>query len=85
MNIAFETSDIQFTAFLLTQGITLLEVIKSDAYHYSFVLSDPDGCQQLKRAFLNNAQAPAQELFAKREMLISEIKNKQVDHRGQKS
>jgi len=74
----FKTDDLALTAFLLTQGIPLLDVVEDAPRHYIFVLSDADRCQELKRKFQNNAPAPAQELFAKRDILISEIKDKKV-------
>jgi len=79
MKTSFKTDDISLAAFLLTQGITVIDVIKGSPRHCVFLLSNLEKCLELRRAFLNNALAPAQELFSKREMLISEIKNKHSD------
>lgn len=79
MKTNFQTDDISLAAFLLTQGISVIDIIKGSSRHCVFLLSDPKKCLELRRAFLNNALAPAQELFSKREMLISEIKNKNSD------
>lgn len=72
----FETGDIALTSFLLTKGIKLLEISGDALNRFSFILCEPEKCENLRRKFLNNGTAPAQELFSKREMLISEIKNK---------
>lgn len=72
----FETEDIFLASFLLTKGIQLIELRNNGTNHFSFILTDFLKCENLRRTFLNNAQAPAQELFAKREMLINEIKNR---------
>ena len=85
MKTNFKTDDILLTAFFLTQGIILIDILKDISQRYVFLLSDPDKCLELRRAFLNNALAPAQELFSKREMLITEIKNKNSDINFQKS
>ena len=74
METGFKTNDISLTAFLLTQGINLLDVVEESKFRFSFLLSDPDKCGLLRKHYLNNALAPVQELFSKREMLISEIK-----------
>ena len=71
----FETDDIFLASFLLTKGIQLIELRGNELNHFSFILSDPLKCEELRRKFLNNEPAPAQELFAKREMLINEIKS----------
>lgn len=69
-----KTDDISLTSYLLTQGIELLDVVGDEHRHFTFVLADIDRCQRLKKQYLNNASASAQELFAKRELLISQIK-----------
>ena len=73
----FKNEDILLISFLLTQeGVTLVDIIEDYPGHFVFVLYDPKRCTELKRQYLNNATAPALELFSKREMLISEIKNR---------
>ena len=76
MDMFFKTDDILLTSFLLTQGISLVDIVQDNPNHFSFCLVGLDECKELKQKFLNNATAPALELFSKREMLISEIKNK---------
>ncbi len=71
----FKTNDISLAAFLLTQGVLLVDIVSAGKFRFDFVLSDSEKCELLGRAYLNNAPAPAQELFSKREMLISEVKN----------
>lgn len=76
MENIFKTNDISLAAFLLTQGVDYLEIVNDAKSRFSFVFSGQDKCESLRREYLNNASAPAQLLFSKREMLISEIKQK---------
>ena len=76
MESKFKTNDISLAAFLLTQGVDFIDTVDEGNSRFSFLLSDPDKCELLRREYLNNAPAPAQQLFSKREMLISEIKQK---------
>ena len=76
MKNTFSTDDILLASFLLTQSISLVEIQENRPRHFIFLLSDPDKCNVLKREYLNNASAPAREIFFQREMLISEIKNR---------
>ncbi len=76
MESDFLTDDILLTSFLLTQSIPLVEVQEDKPHHFVFILSHSNKCNELKRQYLNNAPAPARELFSQREMLISEIKNR---------
>ncbi len=71
----FTTYDICLCSFLLTQKeISLVEIKEITSQKFIFVLSEPSLCEKLSKDYLNNAQAPARELFSNREMLISEIK-----------
>lgn len=79
-NTNFKSDDILLTAFLLTQGIHLIDVIEESSGRFLFVLSNPDRCVQLEREFLNNAPAPALVLFSKRELLISQIKKRKESY-----
>jgi hypothetical protein len=72
----YKTESISLASYLLTQGISFLGIVSISSGHFSFILSDSQACLELKQKFLNNALAPAQELFSKREMLISEIKRR---------
>jgi len=77
MENCFSTYDILLCSFLLTKKeVSLLEVRESFARKFVFILSPQSLCDQLAKDYLNNAQAPARELFANREMLIGEIKRK---------
>lgn len=79
METIFRSDDILLTSYLLTQQINLIDVVEDRPHHFVFLLSSTDKCEELKRNFLNNAIAPARELFSKREMLISEIKSRNRD------
>ena len=73
----FITYDICLCSFLLTkQEISLVEIKEAISGQFIFILSKPPLCEKLSKDYLNNAQAPARELFSNREMLISEIKTK---------
>lgn len=74
MDTIFKSDDLLLTAFLLTQGIEFLDFTEDFPHHFVFHLSNPIKCLELKKQYLNNASAPARELFAKRAMLINEIK-----------
>ena len=76
MDITFRTDDISISAFLLARGARIIDVISDRPRHFIFVFDDEDKCQELKRNYLNNGEAPARELFARREELISEIREK---------
>lgn len=77
MEKTFKNEDILLISFLLTQtGITLIDIVEDYSGHFVFVLSDPERCTELKQQYLNNAPAPARQLFSQREMLISEIKTR---------
>lgn len=77
MKNRFTTYDIQLTSFLLTnKQISLIEIKESSFNKFIFVLTDSSVCEKLSKDYLNNAQAPARELFSNREMLISEIKQR---------
>lgn len=81
MNIESEffSDDILLVSFILTQGINLLRIIQDYNGHFIFVLSNLTRCTELKQQYLNNAPASARQLFSQREMLISEIKNRDRD------
>ncbi len=78
MKINTYTSDsITLCAFMLTQnGIDLLDIQEDKYHHFSFILSNPERCEELRHQYLNSASATARELFSKRDMLLGEIKNK---------
>lgn len=76
MESRFKTNDISLAAFLLTQKVNYLKLLEEDNSRFSFVFLNRDKCELLRKEYLNNAPAPAQLLFSKRELLISEIKQK---------
>ena len=76
----FTTYDILLCSFLLTnKEVSLAEVKEANPGKFLFILTKPSLCKQLSKDYLNNAQAPARELFSNREMLISEIKTRQYE------
>jgi len=75
------SNSITLCAFLLTQGqgIELLDIIEDKFHRFSFILSNPERCDELRHHYLNGASAPARDLFSKREMLLGEIKTKNTN------
>ncbi len=82
MENTFSTYDILLSSFLLTKGISLVEVKEITPRHFIFILSDANQCGKLSKDYLNNAPAPARELFSNREMLINEIKMRNGERYG---
>jgi hypothetical protein len=74
MEKQFITDDILLCSFLLTNNIELIDIEQDRRNHFFFYLSEPKKCDKLKHQYINNAPAPARQLFSQREMLISEIK-----------
>lgn len=78
MGKIFKSDDTSLISFLLTQqDIVLLDISQDRPRHFIFTLSNPEKCADLKNQYLNNALAPARELFSNREMLIAEIKTRE--------
>ena len=62
---------------MLTQkGVEYIDVQEDNYHHFSFILSNPERCEELRHQYLNGASAPARDLFSKRDMLLGEIKAK---------
>jgi len=76
MKNIFYTDNIALAAYLLTQEVQLVDIREDSPHHFLFGLSDPQKCIQQKQQFLNNALAPARQLFSQREMLLHEIKGR---------
>lgn len=72
----FRTDNILLGSYLLTRKVPLVDVIENSPNHFVFLFSGEDRCFELKREFLNNGPAPARDLFSQRELLISEVKNR---------
>ena len=82
MENSFTTYDILLCSFLLTKGISLLEIKEITPRRFIFILSDTKQCEKLSKDYLNNAPAPARELFSNREMLMNEIKTRNGERYG---
>lgn len=72
----FASADILLSSFLLTKRINFIEVKEITPRRFVFIFSNRLLCEKLSKEYLNNATAPARELFSNREILISEIKLK---------
>lgn len=76
MDNFFKTDDISIASFCLASGARIVEVTSDRPRHFIFIFFDFEKCQELKRQYLNNGKVSARELLARREELISEIKNR---------
>lgn len=79
MENKFTTYDILLSSFLLTNEINLIGIKETFPRRFIFILSDTDKCEKLSKEYINNASAPARELFSNREMLINEINRKMTN------
>lgn len=75
----WRSDDILIISYMLVadSNVQLLDVIQDYPRHFLFQLSNPARCDELKRAYLSGAQAPALQLFSMREQLINEIKSRE--------
>ena len=76
MEDQFQTDDILIASYLLTKQAKLLDLICDSQRHFIFLFENSYLCEQLVRDYLNNALAPARELFARREELISQMRHR---------
>ena len=78
----FTTYDILLCSFLRTKGIDLVEIKEITPRRFIFILSNTNLCEKLSKDYLNNAPAPARELFSNRGMLMNEIKTRNGEKYG---
>ena len=76
MEDLYRTDDILISSFLLSRQAKLLDIASDRPRHFIFVFDDLNKCEELVRAYLNNAEAPARELFARREELINAMRHR---------
>ncbi len=76
MENLFKTDDILTSSFLLSRQAKLLDITSDRPRHFIFIFEDLDLCNELAREYLNNGQAPARELFARREELITAMRHR---------
>ncbi len=74
MENTYQTDDILIASFLLSQKVRYLDLLCDRPRHFIFVFEDNQICEQLAKEYMNNAPAPARELFARREELIGAIR-----------
>lgn len=82
MENLFKTDDILTSSFLLSRQAKLLDITSDRPRHFVFIFEDRDKCEDLVREYLNNGLAPARELFARREELITAMRHR--DGNGEK-
>lgn len=76
MGDVLEIDDILLSSFFIVSGVQLLGIKQDRPQHFIFQLSDKKKCLELEKEYLSNAHAPAHLLFATREMLLNQIKNR---------
>jgi len=72
----FRSDDINLTSFLLSQGTLLHEIFQDRPRHFVFILTPKKLCDDLKTRYTNNALTPVLDFISKREMLMTEIKQR---------
>ena len=82
MRNQYQTDDILISSFLLSRQAKLLDITSDRPRHFVFIFEDSDLCEALAREYLNNGQAPARELFSRREELITAMRHR--DRNGDK-
>lgn len=82
MDNTYKTDDILISSFLLSRQAKLLDITSDRPRHFSFIFEDLSKCEELVREYLNNGQAPARELFARREELITAMRHRNGDKYG---
>ena len=82
MENLFKTDDILISSYLLSKQAKLLDITSDRPRHFVFIFEDSDLCEALAREYLNNGQAPARELFSRREELITAMRHR--DRNGDK-
>lgn len=73
-NNTFQSDDLLIASYLLVKQKKLLDIVADSPRHFIFVFEDFDHCETLMNEYLNNGLAPARELFARREELISAMR-----------
>ena len=79
MNSLFKTDDILISSYLLSKQAKLVDITSDFPKHFIFIFEDEPTCEGLVREYINNGQAPARELFARREELISAMRHRNGD------
>lgn len=74
MTDTFTTGEPNLAAFMMAKGAKYIEMIRDGTGHCEFVFEDEALCANLKREYINGAEAPAEELFQKKERLVTEMK-----------
>jgi len=76
MENEFKTDDILISSFCLSRQAKLIDITSDRPRHFVFIFEDSDLCEGLVREYLNNGQAPARDLFARREELITAMRHR---------
>lgn len=82
MEDLYRTDDILTSSFLLSRQAKLLDITSDKPRHFVFIFEDSEFCEALVNEYLNNGQAPARELFSRREELITAMRHR--DRNGEK-
>lgn len=78
----FKTDDILISSYLLSNKAKFVDIASDYPKHFIFIFENSQRCEGLVREYLNNGEAPARELFARREELISAMRHRNGDKYG---
>lgn len=81
MENQYRTDDILISSYLLTRQAKFVDITSDYPKHFIFIFEDQKKCEELAREYLNNGEAPARELFARREELISAMRHRNGEQR----
>ena len=75
-NNNFQTDDLLISSYLLCRQAKLIDIVSDSPRHFIFIFLDLAHCKNLVHEYLNNGTATARELFARREELITQMRNR---------
>ena len=78
-NQNYWTDDLSISSYFLVRGANFLGASSDRPGHFVFVFENPEQCEEFKRDFFNNGAVVARELLARRDELLTEIKNQNQD------
>ena len=67
--------DLAICSYILVRGANFLGASSDRPGHFVFVFENPEKCEEFKRDFFNNGLVAGRELLARRDELLTEIKN----------
>ena len=78
----YRSDDLLISSFLLCKQARLIDIIADSRRHFVFIFQDPARCNQLVQEYINGASAVARDLFAMREQLLTQMRNRDGGNYG---